>query len=256
MWNASICTSGQEQYDGDTAVVDFNLPLNLKWDTDLGVVYATVSNSTTFSPVLCTNLEGSILRSSCNFTYSSTMGPNIYIKITANNEGNIQYTTGVYFLETTARTRRVIETRLSAQEINRLYEDMACPTTAADVEGLVPVVMLDEPGMVQTGHAAYYSFAICESKSTGPDFGIEIVVTGVEASDAFSTYVCNALPCAPNSGNVIASDTNDSTINIVGISYRQLRPGDAVYAAIVGFGGKQDNNFNFQAVLLPLTELP
>ena len=253
-WNATICVSEQKYYEGSTAVVDLNLPLNLKWNAFLGVVYATVSNSTTFSPSLCSNQEGSILKSSCNFTYSVDMGPNIYIKIVAGNEGHIQYSAGVSFVVKGEQLPPVTETIMSQQQANEVRELLALPHTADDdtFESLLPIVRLDQPGNVTTGDVVYYTFTVCESKATGPDFLIEIVVIGAEPYDAFSTYACKAEPCGPDNGNVVASDTGDSSINVVAVSYSQISPGGDVYLAILGFGGTGANQFSLGAIIKPL----
>jgi hypothetical protein len=247
-WNATICTSDQKTYDGKSVTANFNLPLNLDWNPFLGVVYATVSNNTDFSPSLCTNQEGSTLKNMCTFTYSVDMGPNIYIKVEAGNEGHIQYSAGIAF--STNETVPQTVTVLSRQQVAEAQELMARPhKTDVDFMALLPIVRLDSPGTVKTSGIVYYTFTICESDATGPDFTIEIVIIGTDPGDAFSTYACKAEPCAPDNGNVVASSILDSSINVFSVSYSTISPGGVIYLAILGFGGAETNDFSLGAVV-------
>eukprot|EP00118_Oscarella_pearsei_P025282 m.307908 g.307908 ORF g.307908 m.307908 type:complete len:375 (+) comp43009_c0_seq1:69-1193(+) len=239
---AAFCEAETKAFDQRTARVVFNLPFNLQWVTRLGIINATVSNTTDFSHVLCSNARStSLFLPNCTFIYNTEMGSNIYFKIVAGKGGLFAYTLGISFLA---------ESRMLAIERNIETGNFGHAQTEppSNFLSLLPII---HPvfGTVATTESVLYavflgSASICKVTSL-----LTVSVTGRTVASAFSTYVCNTVKCTPDLAGVVAYDVSDSTENIVTANSTLFMPGGTVFILVTGFGGKEKNDFSISVLI-------
>eukprot|EP00118_Oscarella_pearsei_P020367 m.220487 g.220487 ORF g.220487 m.220487 type:complete len:283 (+) comp39944_c0_seq2:93-941(+) len=235
-YNGTICAHQQSVYDGYMAYVSFDLPFNLDWSLDLGIVYGVVSDKSDFSTVLCANyMSGSVeVTKICNFTYTKELGQNIYFRVNASNAPGIQYTFGMEFVKP------------AAQRLTR-YTDMTIEQPmAATFEPLRPIIRLSDAGTVITTKSVDYQFGVCATDYTGSNFNVELTVYGVTPRDAMSTYACSTTPCTTE--NAIVNDISASSINDLVVHSSAVIQEGIMYLHIVGYGGLGESEFELGSV--------
>ena len=235
-YTATICAQQAVLYDGWTATVHFNLPQNLPWDVNVGIIYGYAAVNEDFTRPLCTNAEAK--NRSCSFKYTKALGSVFHFKIVAGNQAAIQYTFGVEFVAPYSQEVGV------AQALPR---NTSVPYSSVEETGkynsvLQPIIRLETPGSVGTLKSVYYQFSVCPPD---PRSLIIVGVYGVTTDSAMATLMCNSRVCDSDSPNtvLIDSDVSDSSINLVSGTVSAFMPGGTVFVVITGFGGNGTSSF-------------
>eukprot|EP00118_Oscarella_pearsei_P002513 m.10755 g.10755 ORF g.10755 m.10755 type:complete len:292 (+) comp22626_c0_seq1:118-993(+) len=244
-YNATICRHQQVIYRGYFTRVVFNLPFNLDWLVDDGVVYGVASSSPNFSNVLCANYkEGSVeALKECHFVYNSSLGPNLYFRVTASNSPAIEYTLGLEFFKESRSQNGLLQPRFLDMTIDQ-------PKANTEFQPLTPIIRLAQSGFVETTKSIDYSFGVCSLANSRAGFLLEITVYGLTAYDALCTYVCNETPCTTE--NSIASDVSAASMNSVSLSSKGNFSEGVGYIHIVGYGGLGSSDFELGALIRAL----
>eukprot|EP00118_Oscarella_pearsei_P014525 m.124838 g.124838 ORF g.124838 m.124838 type:complete len:296 (+) comp37857_c0_seq1:33-920(+) len=251
VFNASLCHSTLDLHDGYAARVYFNLPYNPFWNSQLGIIHATVSNSSKFDVVLCKNLNASNLPNDvCSFTYEKEMGPNIYFEIVAGTGVFKSFTISVEFVKSKAELEFMddlpqwMPTTVSPRHNTVDAEDDPMPQ-------LVPAI-LSQTGAVGTTYINYFKFCLAQVTEQGT-YDTIVTVTGTHPNSAFTMEVCSDIPCSiyDTPVNTLGSDNSFSAFNIVKVDTAGFKEAGVGYVAIVGSGGAALNEYTLNIRQVP-----
>ena len=249
-YHAVMCPAAVDYHHGYKAAVRINLPFNLPWKTSDGIVFARVSNSSTFNTTFCTNVNSSAVPDkTCSFVYSKDMGSNVYIEIRVGEGGDVVYSFGLDF---EAPNQSLPSEKGSSQvydAIKKFYYGSPRPKTPRSASAPYNselVSYVDGLSTVVTQQSTRLKICLAQTSSSSRPTLI-ITVIGFHPSSAFSTYACSSEKCVPDviGNTVIGSDVSDTTINLLAVDMHHFSANGTVYLLITGFGNPLDKHNNF-----------